>query len=101
MTNDEQTLRKALDQAAKARTVLDSEPFQNAYNAVGAAIVEAWQNSPVRDRDGAHELRLLWKLHCDYMGHLRKAIDDGKFAAEQLKQDKTIGQRIADRLRVI
>lgn len=89
-----------MDKAGKAKTVLDSEAFQDAYNAVGQAIVEAWQNSPVRDKEGAHELRLLWKLHQDYLGHLKKAVDDGKFAAEELKRDQTFGERLRERLRI-
>jgi hypothetical protein len=96
----EEALRKQLDQAGKAKTVLDSEAFQNAYKAVGDAIIEAWETCPVRDREGAHELKLMLKLHRDYMGHLKKAVDDGKFAAEELKRDKTFSERLRDRLRI-
>ena len=96
----EDALRKQLETAGKAKTVLDSEAFQSAYNAVGEAITEAWKLCPLRDREGAHELRLLWKLHGDYMGHLRKAVEDGKLAAAELRKDKTITQKIADRLRI-
>lgn len=98
---DEYTLRKQAEQGSKAKTVLDSEPFQNAYTAVREAIIEAWENCPVRDREGAHELKLMLKIHRDIYGHLEKAVADGKFAAEELKKDKTFSQRLQERLRIV
>ena len=100
MNNDEQNLRKQLEQAGKAKTVLDSEAFQSAYGAVRTAIIERWEQCPIRDREAAHELKLMLKIHTDILGHLQKAVEDGKFAAEELKRDKTISQRIAERLRI-
>lgn len=101
MTPDEQVLRKQLEAAGKAKTVLESEAFQNAYGAVRGAILDAWEQCPVRDREGAHELKLMLKIHADILGHLKKAVDDGRFAAEELKKDKTITQKIAERLRIV
>jgi hypothetical protein len=98
---DEFTLRKQAEQGSKAKTVLDSEPFQNAYNAVRAAILESWEKCPIRDKDGAHELKLMLKVHTDILGHLKKAVEDGKFAAEELKRDRTFTQKLAERLRVM
>lgn len=96
----EQALLKQREEGMKAQTVLDSEAFQAASKAVRDAIIEAWENCPVRDQEGAHELKLMLKLHKDLIGHLQKAVTDGKFAAEELKKDKTISQRIAERLRI-
>ena len=96
----EQALLKQQEMGSKAKTVLDSEAFQNASKAVRDAILERWENCPIRDRDGAHELKLMLKLHKDLIGHLQKAVDDGKFSSEELKRDKTISQKIAERLRI-
>jgi hypothetical protein len=98
--NDEQALLRKRDEGSKAKTVLDSEAFQNAFNGVRNAIVDTWKECPIRDRDGAHELRLMLKLMNDIEGHLKKAVADGQFSAKELERDKTIGQRIADRLRI-
>jgi hypothetical protein len=98
--SDEFTLRKQMEAAARAKGVLADEAFQNASNAVREAILEQWENCPIRDREGAHELKLMLKIHGDLLKHLQKAVDDGKFAAEELKKDKTITQRIAERLRI-
>lgn len=93
-------LHKQVEAANKAKTVLDSEAFQSAYNAVRDAIIEAWEACPVRDRDGAHELKLMLKIHGDIRGHLEKAVADGKFAALELEKDKTFAQRLQERLRI-
>lgn len=98
--SDDHKLRKQMELAAKARTVLDSEGFQNAYKAVRDAILEQWESCPVRDREGAHELKLMLKVHTDLGKHLQKAVDDGKFAAEELKRDKTFAQKLQERLRI-
>ena len=98
--SDEQTLLKQRDQAGKAKVVLESEAFQNAYKAVGEAILEGWKKCPLRDKEAAHEMRLMWELHQAYLGHLTRAVEDGKLASAELRKDKTIGQKIADRLRI-
>lgn len=98
--SDEHKLRKQMEDGARARTVLDSDAFQSAYKAVRDAILEQWESCPIRDREGAHELKLMLKVHTDLGKHLQKAVDDGKFAAEELKRDKTFSQRLAERLRI-
>jgi hypothetical protein len=98
--SDERALRKQTEQGAKAKAVLDSEPWQNARNAVRAAIIESWESCPIRDHDGAHELKLMLKLLKDLEGHMVKAVEDGKFAAEELKRDRTFGEKLRERLRI-
>ena len=98
--SDEFTLRKQMEEGVRAKSVLTDDAFVKAYGAVRAAIVEQWEQCPIRDREGAHELKLMLKIHTDLGKHLQKAVDDGRFAAEELKKDKTISQRIAERLRI-
>lgn len=98
--SDEFTLRKQLEDGSRAKNVLDDPAYQKAYKAVGDAIIEAWEQCPVRDREGAHELKLMLKLHRDYQGHMKKAVDDGKFAAEELKRDRTFSEKLKERLRI-
>lgn len=90
-----------MEEAARARTVLDSEAYQTAYKAVRDAIVEQWEKCPIRDREGAHELKLMLKIHSDIKGHMERAVEVGKFAAEELSKPRNIGQKIAERLRII
>ena len=98
--SDDHKLRKQMEEGTRAKSVLTDDAFVKAYGAVRQAIVEQWENCPIRDREGAHELKLMLKIHTDLGKHLQKAVDDGRFAAEELKKDKTISQRIAERLRI-
>jgi Arc/MetJ-type ribon-helix-helix transcriptional regulator len=98
--NDEFTLRKQMEKAARARSVLDDDAYKDASKAVRDAIIEAWEQCPIRDRDGAHELKLMLKIHKDIEAHMQKAVDDGKFAAEELKRDQTFSEKLRERLRI-
>lgn len=98
--SDDHKLRKQMELGAKAKTVLDSEAFQKAMSSVRTAILDNWENCPIRDREGAHELKLMLKIQKDFEGHLRKAVEDGEFAAKELKRDKTFAQKLHERLRI-
>jgi hypothetical protein len=98
--SDEFKLRKAMEEGARAKGVLEDDAFKDAFAAVRAAILDSWEQCPIRDREGAHELKLMLKLHTDLGKHLQKAVDDGKFASEELKRDKTFSQKLAERLRI-
>jgi hypothetical protein len=98
--SDEYALRKSMEAGARAKTVLESPAYSDAYKAVREAIIEQWEQCPIRDREGAHELKLMLKLHTDIHRHMERAVEDGKFAAEQLKQDKSFGEKLRDRLRI-
>jgi Arc/MetJ-type ribon-helix-helix transcriptional regulator len=98
--SDEFKLRKQMEEGARAKSVLDDSAYQNASKAVREAILEAWESCPIRDRDGAHELKLMLKIHRDIEAHMRKAVEDGRFASEELKQDRTFSERLKERLRI-
>ena len=98
--SDEYKLRKQMEDGVRAKSVLDDSTYQAASKAVRDAIIEQWENCPIRDREGAHELKLMLKIHRDIEAHMRKAVTDGQFAAEQLKQDKTFTERLKERLRI-
>jgi hypothetical protein len=98
--SDEFALRKQVEAAGRAKTVLDSLAYKDAYGAVRDAIIESWEQCPIRDREGAHELKIMLKLHKDIHGHMEKAVADGRFAAEELKRDKSFSEKLKDRLRI-
>lgn len=97
---DEYTLRKQMEEGARANSVLESDSYKAAYQAVRNAIIEQWETCPIRDREGAHELKLMLKIHGDIHKHMERAVVEGKFAAEQLKQDRTFSERLRERLRI-
>lgn len=56
------------------------------------AIVTKWEQSPVGDKDGQHELRLMRKLLTDLEANIKTAIDTGKLAQIQIQNESKISQ---------
>lgn len=57
---------------------------------VKAAIVNKWENSPVGDKEGQHELRLMRKLMSDLEANIKTAIETGKLARIQIEHDSLL-----------
>jgi hypothetical protein len=57
---------------------------------VRQAILDKWQNSPIGDKEGQHELRLMIKLLTDLEANIKTAIDTGKLARIQLERESII-----------
>jgi hypothetical protein len=60
--------------------------LQEAFGSVEQAIHEKWADCPMRDREGAHELKLMLKLLGDVRAVLEAAVSDGKIAAQRLDE---------------
>lgn len=69
-----------------AARLLNDPMFLEAFANVSQAIHEQWANCPLRDREGAHELRLMLKLLNDLKAVLEMALTDGKVAAQELER---------------
>lgn len=78
------TIEIDLDRAHRAKAILDNPTYQESFDLVRQAILEQWESTPIRDRDGAHELKLMLKLLSDVRANLERAIADGKVAAHEL-----------------
>lgn len=78
-----------LDRANRARAIIDNPTYQESFDLVRQAIIEQWEATPIRDRDGAHELKLMLKLLGDTRANLERAIADGKLAAHELEFRRT------------
>jgi hypothetical protein len=74
-----------LDRGIKAERLLNDPTLTEAFDLVSKAIHERWEQCPTRDREGAHELKLMLKLLGDVRANLEQALVDGKLAAEELK----------------
>jgi hypothetical protein len=74
-----------LDRAARAKAILDNPTFQESFDLVRQAIHDQWEATPIRDHDGAHELKLMLKLLGDVRANLERAIADGTMAAHELE----------------
>lgn len=80
MDKTETEIRKG----SNAEQLLENEAFKDACESLRKAIIDRWATSPVADKDGQHELRLMMKLLDDLLGNLRVAVSNGKFAENEL-----------------
>ena len=88
------TIEADLDRGAKAEAIFKNPLYEESFALVRQAILEQWEACPVRDHDGAHELKLMLKLLGDVRANLDRAIADGKMAAIEL--DRRRKSNLAD-----
>lgn len=77
-----------IERGDRAAKLLGDPLLSDAFAAVEAAIHDQWAATPVRDRDGAHELRLMLKLLRDVRANLERAVADGKVETLRIEQEK-------------
>lgn len=73
-----------------AEILLETQAFKDAVESLRQAILMKWSQSPIMDKEGQHELRLMLKLLDDLLGNLRIAVSNGKFACNELKIKRTL-----------
>jgi hypothetical protein len=91
---DDLRLLKDAERGARARLLLESEPYKEAAAKVRQGIIEKWATSPVMDKEGQHELRLMLKLLDDLEGNIRSVANDGKMAEEIISRQKEQESRL-------
>lgn len=77
-----------IERGARAERLLNDPAMTQAFADVEAAIIERWRLAPMRDREGAHELKLMLKLLGDVRANLEQALSDGKLAVAELRQNE-------------
>lgn len=82
------SLNKDLERGARADRLLKDEVLVKAFSDVEAAIIERWKACPIKDRESAHEYKLMQKLLNDVRANLEQAVADGKIAATELKRQE-------------
>lgn len=90
---EEQKLTEEASRGARANALLQSDVYRDAMAKVEAGIIERWKASPVRDLDGQHELRLMYKLLADLQGYINEVATTGKMAMQTLEQERSLAQR--------
>ena len=92
------SLTQDIDRGQKAARLLADAVFIEAFDAVKAAIHQKWEESPIRDTEGQHELRLMLKLLGDVRAYLETAVTDGKIAVDEVNRQNML-QTAARKLR--
>lgn len=83
MTNiNQENIRGAL-----AANVLDNEVYKEAFATVRNGIISAWENAPIRDKDGQGELKLMLKLLNDVQKNIENVMQTGKMAKIMIERE--------------
>ncbi len=83
---DEIKLRRDLDKAARAESLLRNELLTEAYDRIEADLIKAWIASEPRDVDGRERCFLAVHANRKHKDYLKSVINDGKLAQAELKQ---------------
>ena len=81
------TLEAEAAKGTKARLLLESEIYKEAFTKTRQAIMDTWASSPIRDAEGQHELRLMLKLLDDVNGYIVSVANTGKLAQAQIEHE--------------
>ena len=84
MADDEFTLRRQMDRAAKARAILDNEMLAEAFATLRQAYLDAWEATAPRDQDARERFWVATTVLTKVAGHLETVLTDGKIASAQL-----------------
>lgn len=80
------TEEERMERASKAAVLLANPMLTDGFDLVRKSIVEKWEQSPIRDKEGQHELKLMLKLLSDVRAALEQAVNDGKVIAFEKKR---------------
>ena len=73
MTDQEILARRDL-----ADQLLANPEFERAFSAVRQALLDRFEECPIRDKEAQHEIKLMLKLLGDVKANLQSVIDSGK-----------------------
>lgn len=86
------SLNDELTRGAWARQIIDNPIYQEAFDEVENGIIQKWKDCPIRDQQGAHELKLMLKLLGEVKQHIQTVFDTGKMAEIQTEQERKVTQ---------
>lgn len=86
---------------AAARAFAENEVYKKAFSDVRAGILAKWEEAPLRDTEGQHQLKIMLKLLNDLEMNIKRAVDTGKLAEVQIAQEKDQESRMKRILRAV
>ena len=89
----------AIHRGARAEALLKDEIMAETFAGVRSAIIDQWATCPLRDKEGAHELRLMLKLLDDVKGNIERIARDGVLAKAELEIKRTKAEKIKRAIR--
>jgi hypothetical protein len=70
--------REILARAANAKKLMEDQEMVAAFQAVRVALLDRFEQCPIRDKEGQHEIKLMLKLLVDVRANLQSVVDSGK-----------------------
>jgi hypothetical protein len=85
--------QEIIDRAERAKRLLADPLLREGFDLVRQGIHDTWERTPIRDQEGAHELRLMLKLLTDVESAFIQAVNDGKVLQFNVEQRRHLGIR--------
>ena len=89
MTPEERIYR-----GARAKEIIESDVFQDAFTAIETEVIEQWKNSPARDEAGRQSLWQYLKLLEKLRANLQSTMETGKLAQLDLLHKESLRDRL-------
>lgn len=86
--------QEAIDRGSRADRLLKDDEFQAAVKSVRELLIAEWERCPIRDKDGAHEIKLMLKLLNDLQAHIRSVVEDGKLARIEVDRLESLKSKV-------
>ena len=74
----------------QAKNILESAIYKESWEKVREGIITAWETSPIRDKEGQHELKLMLKCLKDVQNYMENVVITGKMAKIHLEKDSFV-----------
>ena len=87
------SIEREIAEGENAHKLINDAAFDKAFNDLRLAIMEKWEQAPIRDKEGAHELKLMIKLLGDVRANLEQTITAGNVARIELNRSR-IGDKV-------
>lgn len=88
------TLEQRLHDGSRAKEILENEQFTASFEAIEAEVMEAWQNTPARDKEGRESCYVYLKMLQKVKAQLTSTLETGKLAELELSHKQTISDRL-------
>ena len=85
-------LSEELRRGELAASVLDNPIYAESWELVRAGIIAAWENAPIRDKEGQNELKLMLKVLGDVRKTVEQTMQTGKLARIQIEQEGIVSR---------
>lgn len=89
-------LAKEASDGIRASALLNDPTYQDAVSKVRQGIIDKWSSSPVGDRDGQHELRLMLKLLTDIEKNIAEVATTGRLASLQIEEEAKRNSKLVE-----